>query len=156
MQSIKAAVAVFCTACICAELVTQVTQSGWARRCIKAVAGLYILAVALRALPQAKAEWKASSVPAASAVSLGTLEEAVLSQTKADLSKELEARCREELGVTLTLELALAESSDGVIVTSAQATPEGSCTTEQRRAAEQLLQQALGVLPQWQPPGGES
>ena len=62
MQNIKAAVAVFCTACICAELTAQLTGQGWARRSIKAVAWLYILAVVLCVLPQAKGEWQAEGV----------------------------------------------------------------------------------------------
>ena len=43
MQPLERAVAIFCIACICAELTTQLAGSTWARRCIKAVAGLYIL-----------------------------------------------------------------------------------------------------------------
>ena len=45
MQPLERAVAIFCIACICAELTTQLAGSTWARRCIKAVAGLYILVV---------------------------------------------------------------------------------------------------------------
>ena len=40
MQPLERAVAIFCIACICAELTTQLAGSTWARRCIKAVAGL--------------------------------------------------------------------------------------------------------------------
>ena len=78
MQGLKAAMAVFCTACICAELVAQITESGWARRGIKVVAGLYILAAALHVLPQLKAEGNVFSVPTVSSVELGTWEQAAL------------------------------------------------------------------------------
>ena len=57
MQALTHAVAVFCIACLCAELLTLFvppTSSGWARRSIKAVAGLYILVVFARTLPQAQ------------------------------------------------------------------------------------------------------
>ena len=52
MQALKRAAAVFCIACICAELLAQMTDRGWARRCIKTVAGLYILVAFWNALPQ--------------------------------------------------------------------------------------------------------
>ena len=35
-------VTAFCLACVCAELLVQLVEAGWARRCIKVVAGLYI------------------------------------------------------------------------------------------------------------------
>lgn len=53
MQPLERAAAIFCIACICAELTTQLAGSTWARRCIKAVAGLYILVVFARTVPQA-------------------------------------------------------------------------------------------------------
>ena len=43
-------VTAFCLACVCAELLVQLVEAGWARRCIKVVAGLYILTVLLRAI----------------------------------------------------------------------------------------------------------
>lgn len=89
MQGLKAAMAVFCTACICAELVAQITESGWARRGIKVVAGLYILAVALHVLPQLKTEGNVFSVPTVSSVELGTWEQAALAQTQTQLEAGL-------------------------------------------------------------------
>lgn len=92
MQGLKAAMAVFCTACICAELVAQITESGWARRGIKVVAGLYILAAALHLLPQLKAEGDVFSIPTVSSVELGTWEQAALAQTQTQLEQDLEER----------------------------------------------------------------
>ena len=43
-------VTAFCLACVCTELLVQLVEAGWARRCIKVVAGLYILTVLLRAI----------------------------------------------------------------------------------------------------------
>lgn len=77
MDTLKTITVVFCAACIGSELVTQLTGDGWARRCIKAVAGLYILVVLLRAVPQWKADLQAFSVPEASPVQVGTLEETI-------------------------------------------------------------------------------
>ena len=51
MQVFQRAAAVFCMACIGAELVGLFAGQSWAGRCIKAVAGLYILAVLLAELP---------------------------------------------------------------------------------------------------------
>lgn len=83
MQTLKAATAVFCTACICAELVAQLTGSGWARQCIKAVAGLYILVVLLQAIPQLRADIQSFSLPEIPPVSMGTLEDAIQAELDA-------------------------------------------------------------------------
>ena len=42
MQALERAAAVFCTACICAELLSRFVGQGWGQKCIKAVAGLYL------------------------------------------------------------------------------------------------------------------
>ena len=83
MQALTHAVAIFCIACLCAELLTLFvppTSSGWARRCIKAVAGLYILVVFARALPKAEAQLQAFSVPQAQPVFFGTLDDLIASE----------------------------------------------------------------------------
>lgn len=56
MQALERAAAVFCTACICAELLSRFVGQGWGQKCIKAVAGLYILVVFADALPGAKTQ----------------------------------------------------------------------------------------------------
>lgn len=92
MQALTHAVAVFCIACLCAELLTLFvppTSSGWARRCIKAVAGLYILVVFARALPMAGARLQAFSLPQAQPVFFGTLDDLIASEA---------ARLAEEAG----------------------------------------------------------
>lgn len=156
MQNIKAAVAVFCTACICAELTAQLTGQGWARRSIKAVAGLYILAVVLCVLPQAKGEWQTFALPAASSVELGTQKETVLCAAASQLEETLEARCREELGAEVAIRIELEETAEeGVQVHSLTVTPMGEAE-ETRDAVEELLQHTLGVSPVWNVPGGEN
>ena len=52
MQALERAAAVFCTACICAELAARFVGPGWGQKCIKAVAGLYILVAFADALPR--------------------------------------------------------------------------------------------------------
>ena len=45
MHAFQTAASAFCIACICAEITTLLVGAGWAGRCIKAVAGLYILVI---------------------------------------------------------------------------------------------------------------
>ena len=68
MQALERAAAVFCTACICAELLSRFVGQGWGQKCIKAVAGLYILVVFADALPGAKAQFAALELPQVPAV----------------------------------------------------------------------------------------
>ena len=83
MQTLKSAAVVFCTACICAELLARLTGNSWARRCIKAVAGLYILVVLLQVIPQLRTEVQSFSVPDLSPASMGTLEDAIQAELDA-------------------------------------------------------------------------
>lgn len=87
MQELRTATVWFCTGCICAELVMRLTGNGWPRRCIKAVAGLYILVVLFHAIPRLRTELRGLSLPEVPPVSMGTLEEL--------LQAELEARGEE-------------------------------------------------------------
>ena len=82
MQTLKSAAVVFCTACICAELLARLTGNSWAR-CIKAVAGLYILVVLLQVIPQLRTEVQSFSVPDLSPASMGTLEDAIRAELDA-------------------------------------------------------------------------
>ena len=54
MHAFQTAASAFCIACICAEITTLLAGAGWAGRCIKAVAGLYILVILFRLAPQMK------------------------------------------------------------------------------------------------------
>ena len=61
MHAFQTAASAFCIACICAEITTLLAGAGWAGRCIKAVAGLYILVILFRLAPQMKLELKMCS-----------------------------------------------------------------------------------------------
>ena len=82
------ATAVLCTACIGSELIVQLTGSSWAKQCIKAVAGLYILVVLLQVLPQLNAELQTFSIPDTSPVQIGTLEELIQAEYNARTEPE--------------------------------------------------------------------
>lgn len=158
MQALERAAAVFCTACICAELVARFVGPGWGQKCIKAVAGLYILVVFADALPGARAQLTALDLPQASAVSVGSLEDAVLSQTEEELSRGLEDACLSEAGVTVTLSITLQQTAGSVEASSVQIIPQNAVTDAQKQAVEDLLTAQLELGPdcmRWESPGGE-
>lgn len=66
MHAFQTAASAFCIACICAEITTLLAGAGWAGRCIKAVAGLYILVILFRLAPQMKLELKSAAAAAPS------------------------------------------------------------------------------------------
>lgn len=113
MQAFQRAAAVFCMACIGAELVSFFAGQSWAGRCIKAAAGLYILAVLLAQLPRLPGKvltaFSGSTAPAVlSAMQSDTLETDILTETETRLAEYCTAQCRQQFGldasVTVTLE----------------------------------------------------
>ena len=158
MQALERAAAVFCTACICAELLSRFVGQGWGQKCIKAVAGLYILVVFADALPGAKAQFTALELPQVPTVSVGSLEDAVLAQTAEELSRTLEERCRSEAGVSLRLNIILSQTAEGVEAAEVQIVPQDAVTASQKRAIEALLEGQLQLGPEcvkWNSPRGE-
>lgn len=158
MQALERAAAVFCTACICAELLSRFVGQGWGQKCIKAVAGLYILVVFADALPGAKAQFTALELPQVPAVSVGSLEDAVLAQTAEELSRTLEERCLSEAGVSLRLNISLSRTAEGVEAAEVQIVPRDAVTASQKRAIEALLEGQLQLGPEcikWNSPSGE-
>ena len=158
MQALERAAAVFCTACICAELLSRFVGQGWGQKCIKAVAGLYILVVFADALPGAKAQFTALELPQVPMVSVGSLEDAVLAQTAEELSRTLEERCLSEAGVSLRLNIILSQTAEGVEAAEVQIVPQDAVTASQKRAIEALLEGQLQLGPEcikWNSPSGE-
>ena len=78
MQAFQNAAAAFCIACICAEVTALLTGTGWAGRCIKAVAGLYILVVLFRLVPGVKPELKSAMEAVPSSVRIQSAEISIL------------------------------------------------------------------------------
>jgi len=158
MQALERAAAVFCTACICAELLTRFVGPGWGQKCIKAVAGLYILVVFADALPGVKAQLTALELPQAAAVSVGTFEDAVLAQTGAELSRTLENLCAEETGVSVKLDITLRQTTESVEASEVQILPQAETSAAQKQAVEAFLNEQLQLAPEcmrWESPGGE-
>ena len=147
MQPLERAVAIFCIACICAELTTQLAGSTWARRCIKAVAGLYILVVFARTVPQAHVQFRAFLVPMQEPVSIASPETAILAQTQARLEQTLAEQWCTKTGREASVAVMLKETDSVVAVCSAQMTLPANCTAEERQQAGAFLQEKLQLLP---------
>ena len=143
MQALKRAAAVFCIACICAELLAQMTDRGWARRCIKTVAGLYILVVFWNALPQLQ-EREAFSLPQIPAASMGSLEDLLLAEAESELEQRLAAQCAAQTGVTIRLSIVL--SAEGK-VDGVRAELPAESTAAEKAQVQNFLENALGTTP---------
>ena len=87
---------------------------------------------------------------------LGTWEQAAWAQTQTQLEQNLEERFRREAGVSAGVTLALRSASDGVVVDSVTVTPAADCPPEQQQAVEKIVEEALGIGPEWTAPGGET
>ena len=145
MQKLEQAAMVFCTACICAELTAQLVGDGWARRCIKVVAGLYILVVFVQVLAAAKGELRMFSLPQRQAASFGTQEALLLEETKQTLEQNLARQWETENGTPLALDIALQETDGTLAPVSVQALLPASCTEADCCRAAAFLQEALAL-----------
>lgn len=139
MQQLKTAVAVFCTACICAELVGRLLGDVWGRQCIKAAAGLYILVALFHALPSIRAGVSSFTPPDVPAASFGTVEDVVLQQAQRSLADQLEAQIADETGLAVTLDIMLASTQTGVQVVRVEVSAPAGTTPQDRTAVQELL-----------------
>ena len=150
MQALQRAAAVFCMACIGAELVSLFGGQSWAGRCIKAVAGLYILAVLLAQLPHLPGKvataFSDNAAPAAlSEAKPDALETEILTETKARLEEYCTAQCRQQFGMDIRVSVTLEKAGQQVVVKKAVAAFPTGCTTAQKQAMLSFLQQTLGA-----------
>ena len=150
MQAFQRAAAVFCMACIGAELVSLFDGQGWAGRCIKAVAGLYILAVLLAQLPHLQgrvaATFSGNTVPAATSTAKpDALETEILTETKVQLEEYCTVQCRQQFGLDIRVTVTLEKAGQQVVVKKAVAAFPAGCTAAQKQAALSFLQQTLGA-----------
>jgi len=121
MQAFQRAAAVFCMACIGAELVSFFAGQSWAGRCIKAAAGLYILAVLLAQLPRLPGKvltaFSGSTAPAVlSAMQSDTLETDILTETETRLAEYCTAQCRQQFGLDASVTVTLEKAGQQVVV----------------------------------------
>ncbi len=145
MQELKRAAAVFCIACICAELLSQVTEHGWARRCIKTVAGLYILLVFWNTLPKFRMTIQGFDLPQRSMADMGTLEDTVRLEAETELEQKLEAECVAETGISVKFTVTIEKTGGGV--SSVQAELPAECGTQEQTKVTEFLENRLGIMP---------
>ena len=150
MQAFQRATAVFCMACIGAELVSLFGGQSWAGRCIKAVAGLYILAVLLAQLPRLPGKvmtaFSGNTAPAVtSAAQPDALETEILTETKAQLETYCTAECSQKFGLDVSVTVTLEKAGQQVVVKKAVAAFPVDCTAAQKQAVLSFLQQSLGT-----------
>lgn len=158
MQALERTAAIFCMACICAELVSHLVGQGWGRKCIKVVVGLYILVALTKALPEAKAQFALSVLPQAGAVSVGTMEDAVLMQAEKELVEALAEKCFQETGITVILTITLTRTADEVSIERVCIRPQEELDTDEKQEIAELLAGQLQTSPEnfvWELPGGE-
>ena len=145
MERLKTVVAVFCTACICAELVGRLLGDVHGRQCIKTAAGLYIVASLFHALPGAAAGAADFVLPQAEPAQFGTAGEAILRQAGQDLAGRLAAQIAEETGLAVQLSVTLEQTDTGVRAARLAVALPAACTPQQQAAAQALLCEALGI-----------
>ena len=122
MQAFQRAAAVFCIACIGAELVSLFGGQSWAGRCIKAVAGLYILAQLSHLPGKVMTAFSGNTAPAATSTAQpDALETEILTETKAQLEEYCTAQCRQQFGLDIRVTVTLEKAGQQVMVKKAVA-----------------------------------
>lgn len=148
MKAVGSMAAVFCLGCLCAELVSRLVGPGWAGRCIKAVAGLYILVVLFRLLPGKLPELPGKGMSAASPVDLGSAEQMILSETETQLEIRLAEECRSRFGIPVTVDVTLKEGEGTVSAAAVLVYIPAECPEAVRRELTEYMQNTLAVEPE--------
>ncbi|RHC43307.1 hypothetical protein DW844_03725 [Faecalibacterium prausnitzii] len=152
MQLLKSTLGIAALLSIGAELVSFFAGQSWAGRCIKAAAGLYILAVLLAQLPRLPGKvltaFSGSTAPAVlSAMQSDTLETDILTETETRLAEYCTAQCRQQFGLDASVTVTLEKAGQQVVVKKVVAAFPAGCTAAQKQAALSFLQQTLGTAP---------
>lgn len=147
MHTFQTAASAFCIACICAQTITLLVGTGWAGRCIKAVAGLYILVILFRLAPQMKLELKKAAAITPAAASIQSTEESILQGTQERLESELCAECERRFGTKVKLEITLARTQQNVRADKVLALLPAACPSAEQSRIAAYLQQELGTAP---------
>lgn len=148
----KAAVS-FCLACICSEVVTLWVGSGWAKRCIKAVAGLYILVVLFRAVPLSIRNWEQLSAQSKELSSIGDMETSVLLDAQTRLEQTLAEECWRNYGEKVEFSIVLCRTEQNVCVCKANASACGEIEPQKKKEILEYLSQELGFAASWDTEG---
>ena len=123
MRTLRQATAVFCMACIGAELLTALVGTSRTARCIKAAAGVYILAVLFSLLPGTTAAFQGLYSQAAVDVPSVPVQESaeaqILSRTEEQLEAYCTEQCRQKFGTQVQIALMLEKSGQEISVRQA-------------------------------------
>ena len=136
MHAFQTAASAFCIACICAEITTLLVGAGWAGRCIKAVAGLYILVILFRLAPQMKLELKSAAAAAPATVNIQSTETSLLQGAQERL-----------FGTKVKLEITLTRTEQTVRAEKVLVILPAACTSAEQSRIAAYLQQELGMAP---------
>lgn len=139
MQQIKTAVAVFCIACISAELVAQLVGDTRGKQCIKAAAGLYILIAISNALPLLRTQSLPLTLPQSQQADFGTAEDLILQKAQQQLETQLEAELLAQTGWETSIQLILTQTGQGVEAAEARVTLPPGCPQETQAEIEAEL-----------------
>ena len=145
MQQIKTAVAVFCIACISAELVAQLVGDTRGKQCIKAAAGLYILIAISNALPLLRAQSLDLALPQSQQADFGSAEDLIVQEAQQKLENQLEAQILAQTGWPASLQLTLAQTGQGVEAVEAQVALPPDCPGDTRAEIASELCSRLGL-----------
>ena len=147
MEAFRNAAAGFCIACICAEVVTLLVGSAPSAKCIKAVAGLYVLVVLFRLFPKVVPELKTAAEAAPAAVQIQGTDACLLSQAQTQLESALCRECLQRFGVSVVLEIPLEMMGQTVQATGATLSVPAGCDPALRQEILDYLRDELGVEP---------
>lgn len=145
MHQIKTAVAVFCIACISAELVAQLVGDTRGKQCIKAAAGLYILIAISNALPLLRAQSLDLALPQSQQADFGSAEDLIVQEAQQKLENQLEAQILAQTGWPASLQLTLAQTGQGVEAVEAQVSLPPDCPGDTRAEIASELCSRLGL-----------
>lgn len=149
MQGLPKLAVAFCLACICAELVSLMTDAGWARQCIKAAAGLYILVVLISMLGVAPSGLPRFEIPQQAPLDLSEESEPfVLSNAARELEQTLSEQCRQQFGVSIRIQIALQKEGGDVSAQAQILFPSGTEELVRKRILN-WMEQELGTTPDW-------
>lgn len=150
MHELLRLAAMFSLACICAELVSLMIDAGWARRCIKMAAGLYILVVffsVFGGIPSSLAQLEIPQQPRSDFEEES--ESYLLVSAKATLDQTLSEQCQQRFGTAIQLRTELQKEEDGTVIVQAAVIFPGGTENAVRRQILTWLEQELGVTPEW-------
>lgn len=127
--------------------------SGWAKRCIKAVAGLYILVVLFQAVPPSIKNMEQPVVSRKEAAPIGNIEAAVLQDAQTKLELTLAEECWQNYGEKVDLSITLCRTEQNISVCKANVSSSKEVEPQKKKEILEYLSQELGFAASWDTEG---